>query len=479
MRGSATTHHPHPAAAAERVRGAADPLVTMSDGEYEGAPPHLDGDELDEEEKKKAWKRGARRAKAESTIRTSHVSHRFDKQRRALTKPADERTEEDFESLDEILGDVKFASSLPYAKRLEVCKAMLYEKVPKSTMLFKEGDVGEEFYIILSGSTTVSTYDSETQQNTDIATLYAGDSFGELALLSDTNYRQASVTTREACEFVKLTKIDFDSILKTYSVKELGEKISYLQMIPMFENLDRPALQSLAYVLTIREFDRKKVIARQGEEMDEMYFIVSGTCKVVREVPNFFKSKRKMRLKFDISNYNQHLGAGAFLRLEELTKVSTLQNAHLKKDRTARKNADSMFKNNEKRPVWSGESRNTTLSMTKVERTLPTLFLETGTLSQYDHFADLAVIQRAKQHETIITLSRCTCYVLNKWDLLRRVDKRTMQALLENCKRNIPSDEMLRREYLKAKQWDQYKSELVADIIKEKAHTKALFSGRT
>ena len=431
------------------------------------SPPLRREDGIDTD--KPEWKRGARRAKAESTFRSSHASHRFDKQRDVLTKESDERSDDDCVILEEILGDVKFASSLPFAKRLEVCKAMLYEVVPKNTILFNEGDVGEEFFIILSGSTTVSTFDSETQQNTDIATLYAGDSFGELALLSDKNFRQASVTTREICEFVKLTKYDFDTILKTYSVKELGEKIQYLTSIPMFENLDHSALQSLAYVLTIREFDRKNVIVQQGEELDEMYFVVSGTCKVVREVPNFFKSKGNVHLKFDITNYNQHLGAGAFLRLEELTKTDTSQD-YLSSKKTQSKGTGG-------KALWSGESRNTTLYMSKAEKTLPTLFLEIGTLSQYDYFADMAVIKKVKQHETVITMSKTTCYVLNKWDLLRRVDKRTMNALMENCERPIPNDEVLRKEYLKAKQWDQYKSELVADIIKQKKHVKALFRG--
>ena len=433
-------------------------------------PPESDHIDRDKPE----WKRGARRAKAESTFRSSHASHRFDKQRAVLTKETGERSDDDCVILEEILGDVKFASSLPFAKRLEVCKAMLYEVVPKNTILFNEGDVGEEFFIILSGSTTVSTFDNETQQNTDIATLYAGDSFGELALLSDRNFRQASVTTRETCEFVKLTKNDFDSILKTYSVKELGEKIQYLKMIPMFESLDHSALQSLAYVLTIREYDRKNIIVQQGEELDEMYFVVSGTCKVVREVPNFFKSKGNVHLKFDITNYNQHLGAGAFLRLEELTKTDTSQD-YLSNKKTQRASKDAAGGG---KPLWWGESRNTTLSMSKAERTLPTLFLEIGTLSQYDYFADMAVIKKIKQHETVITLSKTTCYVLNKWDLLRRVDKRTMNALIENCERPIPNDEVLRKEYLKAKQWDQYKSELVSDIIMQKRHEKALFRGR-
>ena len=132
------------------------------------------------------------------------------------------------------------------------------------------------------------------------------------------------------------------------------------------------------------------MIVQQGEELDEMYFVVSGTCKVVREVPNFFKSKGNVHLKFDITNYNQHLGAGAFLRLEELTKTDTSQDYLTSKKSTKKRGASKEAGGG--KPLWSGESRNTTLSMSKAERSLPTLFLEIGTLSQYDYFADMVCL---------------------------------------------------------------------------------------
>ena len=50
----------------------------------------------------------------------------------------------------------------------------------------------------------------------------------------------------------------------------------------------------LAYVLIEREHG--SIVARQGEEMDEIYFVAHGMCKVIREVPNFLGTSRCSRL---------------------------------------------------------------------------------------------------------------------------------------------------------------------------------------
>ena len=78
-------------------REAAEPEVQrpgpgpLSEEEREETEKLSEGIDRDTEQ----WKRGARRAKAKSTFRSSHASHRFDKQRAVLTKGSGERSDED------------------------------------------------------------------------------------------------------------------------------------------------------------------------------------------------------------------------------------------------------------------------------------------------------------------------------------------------------------------------------------------------
>ncbi|CAN5629625.1 hypothetical protein BH09VER1_BH09VER1_14680 [soil metagenome] len=66
------------------------------------------------------------------------------------------------------------------------------------------GETGHCMYVILKGSVHV-TAPSENKQ-VDLATLYAGDFFGEVALVDD-GPRSADVTALEDCELLSITRM--------------------------------------------------------------------------------------------------------------------------------------------------------------------------------------------------------------------------------------------------------------------------------
>lgn len=73
--------------------------------------------------------------------------------------------------------------------------------------IIKEGDEGVGFYLLLSGSVDV------TRGGAKLASLRAGDSFGEMALLD--NYRRsATVVARDAVSALVLLRSDFMAELR-------------------------------------------------------------------------------------------------------------------------------------------------------------------------------------------------------------------------------------------------------------------------
>ena len=74
--------------------------------------------------------------------------------------------------------------------------------VPARAAVVREGDPGERFYLIAEGEAVV-TLDGRT-----IATVGAGDSFGEIALLRDVP-RTATVRALTAVELLALEPEDF------------------------------------------------------------------------------------------------------------------------------------------------------------------------------------------------------------------------------------------------------------------------------
>lgn len=79
---------------------------------------------------------------------------------------------------------------------------------PPGTVLCKEGSRGREFFVIIDGEAEV------TCRGRRIATVGAGDFFGEIALLEQVN-RTATVTALTPLDFFVISDTAFKSVLAT------------------------------------------------------------------------------------------------------------------------------------------------------------------------------------------------------------------------------------------------------------------------
>ena len=157
-----------------------------------------------------------------------------DYRRDILSKPSEERTESDLLSLMEVLGRLRFAESLRHAEKVEVCKAMGFRSKRKGDTVFSQGDPGNTFYIVLSGSVSVSIRAGESESEEHVASLYNGDSFGELALLREGSVRSATVRAETDVEFLVISREDYNTILGAVTEEQLAEKIDFLLALPAF-----------------------------------------------------------------------------------------------------------------------------------------------------------------------------------------------------------------------------------------------------
>jgi len=80
-------------------------------------------------------------------------------------------------------------------------------EVPAGKVLCKEGEVGQEFFVIVDGEVEV------TKNGKRLATRAGGEFFGEIALLEQTR-RMATVTAQTPLRFFVLTRRDFQQLLR-------------------------------------------------------------------------------------------------------------------------------------------------------------------------------------------------------------------------------------------------------------------------
>ncbi|OGW41610.1 MAG: hypothetical protein A2010_14820 [Nitrospirae bacterium GWD2_57_9] len=85
------------------------------------------------------------------------------------------------------------------------------KKIPGGTVLFQEGDRGEEMFIIQTGKVKISKRIRGVEKT--LATLEKGEFFGEMAILND-KPRSATAETLEDCEMLVIDRKTFDALIR-------------------------------------------------------------------------------------------------------------------------------------------------------------------------------------------------------------------------------------------------------------------------
>ena len=117
---------------------------------------------------------------------------------------------------------------LPQEKWDELARAVEDLVVAAGTVIFRQGDPGDKFYLIRTGRVRVFREDAGLE--TELSVLQAGDDFGEMALFMD-EPRMATVAALEETRLMVLSKEQFQSILKDFPnvtfafVRQMSERL--------------------------------------------------------------------------------------------------------------------------------------------------------------------------------------------------------------------------------------------------------------
>jgi CRP-like cAMP-binding protein len=117
---------------------------------------------------------------------------------------------------------------LPQEKWDELARAVEDLVVAAGTVIFRQGDLGDKFYLIRTGRVRVFREDASLE--TELSVLQAGDDFGEMALFMD-EPRSATVAALEETRLMVLSKEQFQSILKDFPnvtfafVRQMSERL--------------------------------------------------------------------------------------------------------------------------------------------------------------------------------------------------------------------------------------------------------------
>ncbi|KAL0028776.1 hypothetical protein WJX79_006703 [Trebouxia sp. C0005] len=204
-----------------------------------------------------------------------------------LRTPPHKRTPGGIEEIEHALTKwSKYGLDLPTPARLELCMYMGFASFAPGDTIFKQGDHGDHFYIILSGAVDVMVREGNAaaEEEKVVAHLLAGAAFGELALMQGHGQRRATCYCTQATEVFTVNIKDFQRILRPLQQGSHQSKMQFLRQVPEFQGLPASTIESLALVLTEKVFAPKAVIYYQGSEVEDVYFVQRGIVTMVREL---------------------------------------------------------------------------------------------------------------------------------------------------------------------------------------------------
>jgi CRP-like cAMP-binding protein len=187
-------------------------------------------------------------------------------------------------------------------------------RVNAGTVLFKQGDISEGFYILVKGSISVSwrgqKNDSfgESKENKQgkevlLEVLNAGSWFGEISLIQD-SLRTATAIALQNSLLLFLEKSIFHKFVK-YAPEVQGDAFQHvvrqrtsnmLKTLPFFSPLiikrvgplyryDEDKLQILSQLFYYKTFEPDQVIFSEGEKGTAFYVLISGCCERIVQRP--------------------------------------------------------------------------------------------------------------------------------------------------------------------------------------------------
>lgn len=112
----------------------------------------------------------------------------------------------------ELLHKVLFFRDIPEEDFTKIVEKLRPRTIPAGKTIIRQGDTGDSLYLIARGVVRISYVDNGVER--DLATMIAGDFFGEIALLQQCT-RTATCRAVTPCALYELTRRDFEVVSST------------------------------------------------------------------------------------------------------------------------------------------------------------------------------------------------------------------------------------------------------------------------
>lgn len=188
----------------------------------------------------------------------------------------------------ELVNNVKALRALDEPSRAKIADALKKATYERNERVVRKGDPGDRFFVVAEGALDVVDPDVVADMNGSspmttptptlggklLASLTAGDAFGERALTRRDDVRQATVTVSSAhADLYYLERDEFDALLGSYA--HVRTWLAF-RNVPALASVSDADLHEIARGVSTRRFNKGERVCAFGERADEMFVVESG-----------------------------------------------------------------------------------------------------------------------------------------------------------------------------------------------------------
>lgn len=160
------------------------------------------------------------------------------------------------------------------------------KKFKKDEYVIRQGDNGDNVYIIDEGELICEKVFKKGEPPTYLKTYKEGELFGELALLYNAP-RAATIYAKTDSTLWALDRLTFNSIVKESAINKREKYKKFLETIPLLSTVENYELYSICDAIKTEKYEKNQYIIKEGEEGDKFFILDEGEAVATKENMNF------------------------------------------------------------------------------------------------------------------------------------------------------------------------------------------------
>jgi len=201
------------------------------------------------------------------------------------------KTDEEIAKIRSILVTCVLFEHLDEAQLKKVNDAMFSVTKDEGEIIIKEGDDGDNFYLIDSGNVDVFIDNGDVGPAKLVNSYCDGESFGELAIMYNAP-RAATCTARDGpVKLWALDRVTFKIILMKTAILKRNENKSFLREVHILSELTEHEILTIADFLHEEHFSDGTVICEEGMSGDSFYIVKTGKAICTKLSPDGASTK--------------------------------------------------------------------------------------------------------------------------------------------------------------------------------------------